>query len=274
MRINTENLSIKDIVEQKKVLIKSKKSLPITSEPLSFAPDSKYKSCVSVKAAAGEDSDPNKLKVTVIGNTTCWCDSHMDVIAPGAFKKTIEENGSYIAHLRDHYHSLEGKIGKTLKVYTGSIQLRELGIEDNDRAVEALFMDSEVMRKWDEKIFAMYADKAVDQHSIGFQYMRIELAVNDAEGYPEEYKIWSEAFPLVINKEKVLERGYFWYVTEVKLYEISAVLFGSNVLTPTVSTEEKGIPTPPTGTLEDTDSDAADSTSDEEMERRLIQLNY
>ena len=54
----------------------------------------------------------------------------------------------------------------------------------------------------------------------------------------EEFANWEEFYPLVINKDKVNARGFFWYVTEVKLFEISAVLFGSNELTPTVSTSK------------------------------------
>ena len=86
-------------------------------------------------------------------------------------------------------------------------------------------------------MFQLYKDEAVDQHSIGMQYMQLVLCVNDPE-YKEEFADWEKYYPLVINKEKVDRAGYFWYVTEIKLYEISAVLFGSNELTPTVSTEK------------------------------------
>ena len=37
------------------------------------------------------------------------------------------------------------------------------------------------------------------------------------------------------NPEQAEEKGYFWLVREAKLIEISAVLLGSNELTPTLN---------------------------------------
>ena len=264
-------MTIEQIVKQKATLIKSKKSLPIPSEPLEFdAVTTKSKPVLVRKAASTENVDPNKLDVTIVGNTCLWCDSHMDVLAPGAFDETIKQRGTSIAHLRDHVHSLTAKVGKTLKVYTEDLLVADFGIESDVEKAQALLMDSQVIKDWDKKIFQLYSDEAINQHSIGLQYVRLELAVND-EAYPEEFAIWEKAFPQVINKDKVLDRGYFWWVTEVKVFEISAVLMGSNELTPTLSTESKDSPTPSIDTLEDK-SEAADSTSDEDHERRLALL--
>ena len=91
----------------------------------------------------------------------------------------------------------------------------------------------------------------------------------------------------IINKEKIDKSGYFWYVTEIKLFEISAVLFGSNELTPTVATQ-KEVEQPSEDTIqqidekkpsEDTSEEKTDDQEDqkqkenEEFERRLQMLN-
>jgi len=111
------------------------------------------------------------------------------------------------------------------------------GIQSDVATTQVLKMDSELVKQWSPKIFQLYKDGAIDQHSIGMQYVRLVLCVNDPEE-KEEFANWEEFYPLVINKDKVNARGFFWYVTEVKLFEISAVLFGSNELTPTVSTSK------------------------------------
>jgi hypothetical protein len=75
------------------------------------------------------------------------------------------------------------------------------------------------------------------------------MAINDPE-YKEEYATWQQAIDKIGNKADAEAKGYFWYVKEAKLIEISAVLEGSNELTPTVSNnkftpiEEPGISTP------------------------------
>src|SRR5690606_38105403 len=77
----------------------------------------------------------------------------------------------------------------------------------------------------------------VNQHSIGLQYLQMELAINDSEDKPH-YKTWERYYSGIINKEEVDKRGYFWAIKEAKIYENSAVLFGSNEMTPTIQTQD------------------------------------
>lgn len=277
MRIDTSKMTIAEIVAQKKTLIAAKKQLPIWSEPINFATTAKRKPTTINKQETEEaEIDPGVLPVTLIGNTCLWCDSHMDVLAIGAFDQTIKQKGNQIPHLRDHKHDLTGKIGKTKKVYTEMFSVSDFGIESDVKETQSLLMDSDVIKKWDEKVFEMYKDGDVDQHSIGLQYVRIELAVDD-EDFKEEFAVWEKAFPQVINKEKVAKRGYFWWVTEIKLFEISAVLFGSNELTPTLSNgDNKSISAPSDDTREKEDSSAADegTLEEEKRKRNLLLTNY
>lgn len=103
------------------------------------------------------------------------------------------------------------------------------------KSAQALIMASEVRRSLNPKIFELYKSGLVTQHSIGLQYVKIDLAVNsDDEDMKAERKLWNKYIDSVINRKAVEERGYFWYVSEIKVFENSAVLFGSNDLTPTL----------------------------------------
>lgn len=273
MRIDTSKLSIKEIYEQRQAIMDTKKLLPIKSDPMAATAPKGVKPKMKTKAF-GESSDPNKMKVTFVGNTALWCDSHMDVLAVGCYEKTVAERGKLVPHLVDHDHSLRAKLGKTLDVFTKIVNVSEFGVESDVQTTESLMMTSELIRKWDEKVFEMYKDEGVDQHSIGMQYVRLGLAINDEE-YKEEFELWQKVYPQIINKEFVDKRDYFWYVTEIKLFEISAVLFGSNELTPTTETE-KNIHAPfvkNTHEEEGRSSAVTEDTLDEEYKRKQQLLN-
>ena len=75
---------------------------------------------------------------------------------------------------------------------------------------------------------------------------------SNEEEYKYEKENWDEYYKFVINKDKVDGRGYFWAVTEIKLLEYSAVLYGANELT-TVQGISKNEPSK--DTLEDPSED-------------------
>ena len=77
------------------------------------------------------------------------------------------------------------------------------------------------------------------------RYVKLALAVNDKD-YKEEFAVWEKYIDRIANKEETEATGYFWAVTEAKVIEGSAVLKGSNYMTPTLSVNEKSEP------LEDT----------------------
>ena len=287
MRIDTQKLTLKQIKDQKLSLIASKKSLPIFSESMLQSTVKGKTPELKTKAFKEESKDPDKIKVKFIGNTALFCDSHMDVLSIGCYTKTVNERGNLIHHLVDHKHELGAKVGKTIEVTTEMISVASFGIDSDVKMTEALMMTSEVNKKWDSKVFQLYKDEAVDQHSVGMQYMKIDLAINsEDEEYKEEFALWRKIFPQIINKEKIEKSGYFWYVTEIKLFEISAVLFGSNELTPTVETQ-KEVEQPSEDTVqqnenkkpsEDTSEEKSDDhedqkKEDEEFKRRLQMLN-
>ena len=74
------------------------------------------------------------------------------------------------------------------------------------------------------------------------RYKNIVMCINrDEKYYKEEKEYLDKYYPMMANKQVADEKGYFFAVLEAELIEISAVVKGSNVVTPTVSvTESKG----------------------------------
>jgi len=154
----------------------------------------------------------------------------------GLFSKSLKDREGRIRHLHDHIYQLTAKVGKPEKVYEKTVQWTSLGI-NKFGYTQALMMDSSIEKELNTQIFKGYLKGEIDQHSVGMQYVKLELAVNDEE-YKEEFANWNKYISLIGNKADAEELGYFWAVKEAKLIEISAVLEGSNTLTPTVQNIE------------------------------------
>ena len=104
-----------------------------------------------------------------------------------------------------------------------------------------------------------YSKGRVKNHSVGMQYVKLLLAVNDEE-YGAEYEAWEKYFPEVANKEAAEEKGYMWIVKEAKVVEGSAVPIGSNWVTPTLDNNAKNQPS------EDTDKNDTEPSEDTQKE--------
>lgn len=223
----------KYLIENKELFIAQKKSVIKYADSFGLAPMKEIG--LSVKQENQDTFD--ELFRTIIGNTYNFMDSHDDVHVSGNFSKSIKERKGKIFHLRDHKFEITAKVGEPIKIYEKAIEWEKLGIKKEGNT-ESLMMDSRILREYNEKIFKLYGENKINQHSVGMQYVKIDLAINDEE-YKEEYKNWEKVFPLLGNQDLALEVGFFWIVREAKLIEISAVLLGSNELTPTLSNENK-----------------------------------
>ena len=176
----------------------------------------------------------DSLKVVCVINTTNFLDSHMDVHLPGLWTKSLQDNKN-IMHLQEHNMQFDKIIadGDNLKAYVKRFKWSELGY-NYPGETEALMFDSEILRKRNEYMLNQYANGWVKNHSVGMYYVKTDFAVND-EDYPNEYEAWNKYYPQIANPEMADEKGYFWYVSEAKCIEGSAVPIGSNTATPTLS---------------------------------------
>ena len=166
-----------------------------------------------------KEVDTSKRIVDVIANTYYWFDSDFDVLVPGCCAKSIKERGpdsslpGKIKHLSNH--NLSEGIGKIQKLeettYDGKNVLRaESYMSETDKGEETLIK---------------YQEGIIDQHSIGFRYMQLEML---EEGSDE----WDKMLTLLINPEEAQKVGMMWIAHELKLYEFSSLDgFGSNRLT-------------------------------------------
>jgi len=177
------------------------------------------------------DTD-NVIKRAIVGNTYHWMDSHGDVHMDGIFTKAIDERGKDILHLHDHIQQLTAKVGEPEKVFEQKMLWSDLGVLKTGETT-ALMMITNIKKNYNSFIFGQYLDKKIQQHSVGMVYVKIMLAINDSE-YKDEFAAWQNNIGKIANAEKAYELGYFWAVTEAKLIEISAVLKGSNEVTPTL----------------------------------------
>ncbi len=224
----------KFLIENKAALIAQKKALPKCAD--AFACSVSFfdtKAGAKTKTAIGDiPKDATVLPVKVVANASNWCDSQMDVLIPDCWAKSIKEGKGRI-HLADHTYKLQAQVGDVTDIYSQDIQLSELGLH-KPGSTQCLIYESDVMKSYNEFIFNQYKAGKINQHSIGLQYVKLELAINEPE-YEKEMDFWNKYINQVINRDMVEEKGYFWVVSEIKLLENSCVLFGANELTPTLT---------------------------------------
>jgi HK97 family phage prohead protease len=147
-----------------------------------------------------KDVDTSSRRVKVAISQVGSKDLDSDVIDSGAYNKTIKERGpkgsNLIWHLTDHNASLKSAIGKFSELYMEGDYL--VGITN----VPKTTIGNDMM--------ALYADGHINQHSVGFRTIKSEPVNADKNN---EYRL----------------------IKEILLYEGSAVLWGANPNTPTLS---------------------------------------
>lgn len=227
------------LVKRKEDIFEAKKSEVKKSDPIG-SPITLPSTVINKAVTTPADDNDNEIKRTIVGNTYYWMDSHEDVHLSGNFGVSIKQRGvKRIRHYHDHLGQLTAEVGKFNDVYEAPIAWRDLGV-DKDGNTEALFGYSTIKKAYNERIFNAYKEGDIDAHSVGMQYSKLAMAINDPE-YKEEYAEWQRVFPLLGNPEEAEAKGYFFTVKEAKLFEISCVPDGSNVLTPTLAVQDKTI---------------------------------
>lgn len=237
----------------KNLLIAEKKSALKCSDPMSGSVG-----CLSEEdgfVAKGIELNTDELlkkdsiDVTIVINTCGLMDSHRDVHIPGIWKKTLKESKS-LYHLQEHGMSFRNVISDEVNASSKSMNWSDLGAQYNG-STEALIFKSKINKSRNPYMFEQYASGYVKQHSVGMRYIKLFLCVNsDHSNYVSEKENWDKYISYVVNKQEAEEVGYFWAVTEAKLIEGSAVLMGSNNITPTFSVKSPSLE-PPECTQED-----------------------
>jgi len=256
--MSLKNKTIDEIVKDKELAIIEKKEtmkradaivLPLNVGKLE---DKTEANKAEIGKATNDGTEKEYIDVEVIINTTNLMDSHNDVHLDGIWTKSLKENKARIVHLMEHDLSFDNLVakGKDIKAFVKTINWRDLGF-DYDGKTQALTFKSRVWKWRNERAFDLYKRGEITEHSVGMRYVKMDLAVNN-EDYESEYKNWNKYIDKIANKEQAIENGFFWIVSEAKVVEGSAVVLGSNAITPTqsVSEPQKETPKPQLSTSE------------------------
>lgn len=239
------------LVQEKESVIAQKKGIEKRAEggPTGILPVS-IEVQKGIKPLYENDKEAGVLKRTIVANTYWWQDSHDDVhLGKGdegeegtaIFSESIKGRASKIFPMDQHKWDLDAKMGRTINLYESGISWRQLGV-GRTGMTEALFADVEIMRSKNERRYNDYLNNEIDQHSVGMRYQDIQLAVDDSEEYPNEYKVWQKFIAKIGNRSYTESKGYFFAVGKAQLREYSAVIAGSNELTPTMGGSGSGEP--------------------------------
>lgn len=186
------------------------------------------------KSIAVIPMETEEIKASLVINTCNVMDSHSDVHIEGLWKKSLSETkDNYL--VQEHDFTFAGIISDKVKAYTKSISWADLGAPFQG-STQALVFDASISEDRNEFMFEQYCKGYVKNHSVGMQYVKLLMCVNDKR-YTEEKANWDKYFPVVVNGADAEAQGYFWAVTEAKMVEGSAVPRGSNKWTPTQSIE-------------------------------------
>ena len=182
-----------------------------------------------------EVEEVESLVVTSVINTTNIIDSHDDVHIKGIWNKSLKENKN-IYLLQEHDMSFKGIIADNVNAYVSDMDWSALGYNSFGKT-QALIFESNIYEDRNKFMFEQYLNGYVKNHSVGMQYVSLYLCVNDKD-YKEEFANWNKYIAEVVNRTDAEDNGFFWAITEAKVIEGSAVVVGSNPITPTLETIE------------------------------------
>lgn len=233
----TQKELFKYLVEEKDLILSQKKSIIKRTEGgISLTLPSERISTVEnkgLKTLYQNDKEHGVLKRTIVANTYWWMDNHSDVHLSGTFSDSIKGRESKVFPIDQHNYSLDGRMGKTLALYESQISWKSLGVA-RPGMTEALFADAQIEKERNERRYKDYLNDEIDQHSVGMRYIDIQMGINDEDEYPKEYAVYQKFINRIGNREQVEKQGYFFAVGKASLLEYSAVIAGSNELTPTM----------------------------------------
>jgi len=198
-------------------------------------------------------------------STTKYMDSHGDVHIKDLWKRSLDHSSKKL-HLQEHERAFDKVISDDADAYVKMVSWKSLGAEFEGNT-QALIFESTVKASRNPEMFKQYKNGWVKNHSVGMRYIDLKICMNSDDRWSEEYKKnWDEYYPMVANKDAADEAGFFWAVTEAAIVEGSAVVAGSNWVTPTQDNNMKSAPAP----SENTDPPVGTQT---EKQKKFVNLN-
>jgi len=102
--------------------------------------------------------------------------------------------------------------------------------------LEVLVYEATIKKERNEEMFKQYLNGWVLNHSVGMRYVKLLFCYNNSDSeYSQNKDNFDKYSSQILNKDDIGE--FFWAVIEAKNIEASAVVKGSNFLTPVLSLE-------------------------------------
>lgn len=226
---STHKDMLKAIVERKDEIISLKKAVVKMTDASAFT----SKTTVIKSESQGVLKHGDVVRNII--NTTNYMDSHDDVHADGIWNKSAKEQNGKVYHVADHNIAMGSIVGypKDVQIEVTPMAWEDLNV-DAQGETQALIFETKMTDKTNLDVFKAYRDNDPVQHSVRMEYVGMKVAVNDPDA-GEAYATFHDYLPKILNKERAIEKGYFFLVTEAKISrEGSTVPFGSNDMTPSL----------------------------------------
>lgn len=217
-------------LKENKELIKAAKKATIKfSDPVSLS----LKGGEATKAE-GQEQIGIGSKIFAVINTTNWLDSHGDVHIDGIWDVSAKDQNGKLYYIINH----DLELGKVI-AYPGfdisvpKLSWSELGLPYSGTTQALIFEPTLTEATNKDALYAIVQKEAI-QNSVRMQYISMTLCIDDdGDDFKQERENFYKYLPVIANKQDAIDAGYFWAITEAKIYkEGSAVLFGSNESTP------------------------------------------
>ena len=178
--------------------------------------------------------DSETLTVEGVAIIANYIDSHGSIFTEDCLRASLDETIIHSAdHIRDYDHLISTSVEKEIR----SIPFRDLGVDIEGDAIAFCFKS--VFEKEDnERMYKQYKRGRVKYHSIEFDWSRrgAEIYCANRTMHGQEYKDnWDKYYPTVVNQEVADARGWFYVYERAPIVAVSAVVLGSNKVTPTLS---------------------------------------
>jgi hypothetical protein len=220
------------LIAEKGNLISLKKATIKTTDDVSFG---LLRDATTVKAEQ-KDLGYGDYIYPVI-NTTLYLDSHNDLHLNGIWDKSAKDQNGKIHYVVNHELKIGSVIAypKDVEIMVKTLPWSALG-KSYSGDTEALIFKAKLSEKSQKDAYLAFKDGENIQQSVRMEYVNIDLAIDSTDKeFKHEKALFDKYMKVMANPEVATERGYFWTVSEAKIYkEGSAVLFGSNDATGTL----------------------------------------
>ncbi|MEI2271822.1 hypothetical protein OHD16_06675 [Sphingobacterium sp. ML3W] len=232
----TKKEMFKALKEQKEHIVALKKAAIKFTDPIGYA----IRESISTK-------EDNGVKTVGIGdyvfpviNTTNFLDSHSDVHIDGIWDVSIKDQKGKIYYIINHDLEL-GKViafPGNVEAYVKTLEWSELG-QPYSGKTQALIFKTKLTESANKDALNAIVNREPLENSVRMRYISMTLCIDDSsDEFKQEYENFYKYLAIIANKDKALEQGYFWAITEAAIHkEGSAVLFGSNEATPILYTD-------------------------------------